>query len=192
MAPSLDAVSNAEFWFIQADNPSVITLNWDQESLLSALTDQPEAITLVGWDPVLRQWVPLLIESRVGGLDEGFITTKPFVTANYDAYTFGVLDQPDEILELGNYFLSPNGDGINDRLVIEELEESPNNRLLIFNRAGLKVFEFDNYSNQFDGNANTGSTFYGIDLGLPEGIYFYIARLDELNLNFQGFIFLDR
>ena len=185
-------MSSLEFWLIQSDDTASLTVNWDRNSLLSSFTDNPDAITLVGWDPVLSQWTPVPVQSRVGGLDEGFITTQAFIPNQFSAYTFGILDQPDEVLELGNYFLSPNGDGINDRLVIEELEQSPNNRVVIFNRAGLKVFEFDNYTNQFDGNANSGSTFYGIDLGLPEGIYFYIARLDDLNLNFQGFIFLDR
>jgi len=114
------------------------------------------------------------------------------VPDQFEAYTFGILNQPDELLTLDNYFLSPNGDGINDRLVIEELQQSPNNRIVIFNRAGLKVFEFDNYTDQFNGNANAGSSFYGTDLGLPEGVYYYIARLDDLQLNFQGFLFLDR
>ena len=192
LAPSLDAVSSIEFWLIQSDNAATMTVSWDRNSLLSSFTDNPDAITLVGWDPSLRQWAPLPVQNRVGGLDEGFITTQSITPNLYSAFTFGILDQPDELLELGNYFLSPNGDGVNDRLVIEELEQSPNNRLVIFNRAGLKVFEFNNYSNQFRGNANSGSTFYGTDLGLPEGIYYYIARLDDLQLNFQGFIFLDR
>ena len=192
IAPSLDAVSPLEFWLIGSPNTATLTLNWDRNSLLSTLTDNPEAITLVGWNTLLRQWVPVPVQSRVGGLDEGFLTTETLAPDQYAAYTFGILNQPDELLTLDNYFLSPNGDGVNDRLVIEELQQSPNNRVVIFNRAGLKVFEFDNYTDQFDGNANAGSSFYGTDLGLPEGVYYYIARLDDLQLNFQGFLFLDR
>jgi len=192
IAPSLDAVSPLEFWLIGSPSAATLTLSWDRNSLLSTLTDNPEAITLVGWNPALRQWVPVPVQSRVGGLDEGFLTTEALAADQYAAYTFGILNQPDELLTLDNYFLSPNGDGVNDRLVIEELQQSPNNRIVIFNRAGLKVFEFDNYTDQFDGNANAGSSFYGTDLGLPEGVYYYIARLDDLQLNFQGFLFLDR
>ena len=192
MAPSLDAVSPLEFWLIGSPSTATLTLSWDRNSLLSTLTDNPDAITLVGWNPALRQWVPVPVQSRVGGLDEGFLTTETLAPDQYAAYTFGILNQPDELLTLDNYFLSPNGDGVNDRLVIEELQQSPNNRIVIFNRAGLKVFEFDNYTDQFNGNANAGSSFYGTDLGLPEGVYYYIARLDDLQLNFQGFLFLDR
>lgn len=191
-APSLDAVSNLEFWLIDGAEAEALTINWDANSALSSLTANVESITVVGWNSALRQWVPLPVQNRSGTLDEGFITTGAVVPNQLGAITFGVLNEPDEVLTLDNYFLSPNGDNVNDRLVIEELLQSPNNRLVIFNRAGLKVFELDNYTNEFDGNANTGSTFYGTDIGLPEGVYYYIAKLNDLQLNFQGFLFLDR
>jgi len=191
-APSLDAVSSLEFWLIDAAGTAALTVNWDPNSALSSLTANVDAITVVGWNSLIRQWVPLPVQNRSGTLDEGFITTGPVIPDQFSVLTFGVLNEPDEVLTLDNYFLSPNGDNVNDRLVIEELLQSPNNRLVIFNRAGLKVFELDNYTNEFDGNANTGSTFYGTDIGLPEGVYYYIAKLNDLQLNFQGFLFLDR
>ena len=93
---------------------------------------------------------------------------------------------------LGNYFLSPNGDGINDFLVIDGMEESPNNSLRIFNRFGQKVFEKFNYINEFNGVSNTGSFVVSQDAGLPEGVYFYLVSLDDLELQYTGFLFLDR
>ena len=66
--------------------------------------------------------------------------------------------------------LSPNGDGINDFLTIENISNYPDNKLLIMNRDGQLVFESKNYDNStrvFDGHSNkTGQ------MQLP-GTYFY-------------------
>jgi gliding motility-associated-like protein len=66
--------------------------------------------------------------------------------------------------------LSPNGDGINDFLVIENIANYPDNKLQIMNRSGQLVFESKNYDNSnkvFDGHSNkTGQ------MQLP-GTYFY-------------------
>ncbi|MDN5286319.1 MAG: Beta-mannanase/endoglucanase precursor [Mucilaginibacter sp.] len=69
--------------------------------------------------------------------------------------------------------LSPNGDGINDFLLIEGLNAYPNNTLTIMNRNGVKVFEtkgYDNGSKVFDGHSNitgtmqqAGTYFYSLD-----------------------------
>ena len=66
--------------------------------------------------------------------------------------------------------LSPNGDGINDFLLIEGITAYPDNKLQIINRTGQLVFEAKNYDNStkvFDGHSNkTGA------MQLP-GTYFY-------------------
>jgi gliding motility-associated-like protein len=66
--------------------------------------------------------------------------------------------------------VSPNGDGINDFLVIENIVNYPDNKLQIMNRSGQLVFEakgYDNSTRVFDGHSNkTGS------VQLP-GTYFY-------------------
>jgi gliding motility-associated-like protein len=73
--------------------------------------------------------------------------------------------------------LSPNGDGINDFLVIDGIQDYPNNRLTIVNRNGVKVFQtsgYNNLSNVFDGHSSNG------DL-MQAGTYFY-----ELEINVNG------
>jgi len=66
--------------------------------------------------------------------------------------------------------ISPNGDGINDFLIIENIANYPDNKLQIMNRTGQLVFEAKNYDNStkvFDGHSNkTGA------MQLP-GTYFY-------------------
>ena len=49
-----------------------------------------------------------------------------------------------ETIELDNYYMTPNGDGQNDVLTIEGIENSPNNSLQIFNRYGvsMKILSF--------------------------------------------------
>jgi len=59
---------------------------------------------------------------------------------------------------------SPNGDGQNDLLVFKNLEFYENN-LQVFNRWGTKIFEQDNYNNDWNGG------------DISEGSYFYILEI---------------
>jgi large repetitive protein len=74
-------------------------------------------------------------------------------------------------LELPNG-ISPNGDGINDGLIVNGLEVYPENEIIIFNRWGNIVYQQNNYSNQYPwfGENMKG----GI---LPDGTYFVILRV---------------
>jgi len=66
--------------------------------------------------------------------------------------------------------VSPNGDGINDFLVIENIANYPENKLQIMNRSGQLVFEakgYDNSTRVFDGHSNKNGA-----MQLP-GTYFY-------------------
>ncbi|MFA9392258.1 MAG: Ig-like domain-containing protein [Prolixibacteraceae bacterium] len=72
---------------------------------------------------------------------------------------------------------SPNGDGINELLIIDNIELYEESNLVVFNRWGNIVYEKNNYSNAeaWDGIANKG-----IRVGngvLPAGVYFYILDL---------------
>jgi len=66
--------------------------------------------------------------------------------------------------------LSPNGDGVNDRLTINGITQYPDNRLTIVNRNGSLIYEtkgYDNETKAFDGRSNkTGQ------MQLP-GTYYY-------------------
>ena len=66
--------------------------------------------------------------------------------------------------------VSPNGDGINDFLTIENITNYPDNKLSIMNRNGQLVYEatgYDNSSKIFDGHSNKNG-----QMQLP-GTYFY-------------------
>src|SRR5476649_2596542 len=66
--------------------------------------------------------------------------------------------------------VSPNGDGIDDVLKIDNIARYLSNKLTIVNSTGAKVFEVLNYGNvnrTFDGHSNlTG-------IMQPAGSYFY-------------------
>jgi gliding motility-associated-like protein len=66
--------------------------------------------------------------------------------------------------------VSPNGDGINDYLYLEGVQNYPYNRVTVVNRNGVKVFEitgYDNADRKFEGRSNVNG-----QLQQP-GTYFY-------------------
>ena len=71
--------------------------------------------------------------------------------------------------------ITPNGDGTNDELVFEILnnpnEEYPDNEIIIFNRWGDIVYEAKPYNNDWRGTNMTGQE-------LPHATYYYILRLN--------------
>jgi gliding motility-associated-like protein len=79
---------------------------------------------------------------------------------------------------------TPNGNNINDLLVIAGLELYDSNTLTIFNRYGDVVFESRNYDNSWDGTSNDGSP-------LPDGTYYYVLELEGANAQY-GFIYINR
>ncbi len=191
-AQTIAAVSNREFWRLEGSLSSTISLSWNTRSDLGSIAPDLNSITLMGWSKIIGRWVSLGQEALGGDLDNGFISSAPFLPDDYEIITFGSLAEPSDILTLDNYLLTPNGDGINDFLEIIELEQSPNNKLSIFDRNGLLVFEMTNYRNEFTGISNVDNLVINREQGLPEGIYFYVLSMDDLGLNYQGFLYLER
>jgi gliding motility-associated-like protein len=70
-----------------------------------------------------------------------------------------------QTLIIPNIF-SPNGDGIHDRWVIENLQNYPGNVVQIYNRYGQAVFKMTNYT-PWDGRVNGKE--------MPVGTYYYIV-----------------
>jgi gliding motility-associated-like protein len=56
--------------------------------------------------------------------------------------------------------ITPNGDGINDILHIKALEYYPQNTLMVFNRWGNKVYERQNYANDWKAPGLSDGTYY--------------------------------
>ncbi|MCB2196834.1 MAG: gliding motility-associated C-terminal domain-containing protein, partial [Bacteroidetes bacterium] len=76
-----------------------------------------------------------------------------------------------------NEAFSPNDDGINDYWQIKFIDKFTNNKVMVFNRWGLKVFEQQRYSNEDRSRAWDGRSKNGKEL--PSGTYYYVIILDE-------------
>ena len=85
---------------------------------------------------------------------------------------------------------SPNGDGINDLFVIRGNENYPDNKIVIFNRWGDKVYEASPYQNTWNGKATMGLRVGGDEL--PIGTYFYLLDLGNGSNIIKGTIYLNR
>jgi len=95
----------------------------------------------------------------VDGYDPGIGVTQAAETPTLD----------DDIIFV-HQAVSPNGDGINDFLVIDGIQAYPDNKLSIMNRNGQLIYEatgYDNSSKVFDGHSTKNG-----QMQLP-GTYFY-------------------
>jgi gliding motility-associated-like protein len=94
--------------------------------------------------------------------------------------------------------ITPNGDNMNDYLeVVYNINEQGDNRnscniktiLKIFNRWGTKVYQSNDYKNDWGGEQPAGGL--GNAAKLPNGSYYYIIELTNSGLeSMQGYIYL--
>jgi gliding motility-associated-like protein len=86
--------------------------------------------------------------------------------------------------------ISPNEDGVNDCFDLSFLAMNPGiENLQIFNRYGRKIFESNNYVNEFCGQDDGGNN-------LVTGTYFYVLKLTEAGGGFdkveRGWVYINR
>ena len=118
-------------------------------------------------DGSTTQTYTITITRAAGGADSyGPIATGTGVSVNNpaDKPSFG-----DDLIAV-RQGVSPNGDGVNDFLVIDGILAYPDNKLTIMNRSGQLIYEvtgYDNSSKTFDGHSNKNGR-----MQLP-GTYFY-------------------
>jgi gliding motility-associated-like protein len=55
---------------------------------------------------------------------------------------------------------TPNGDGVNETLTIQNVELYPGNRIAIYNRWGKQIYQASNYRNTWNGEAQPSGTYY--------------------------------
>jgi gliding motility-associated-like protein len=81
--------------------------------------------------------------------------------------------------------ITPNGDGVNDRFEIYEIEKFAGNTLQVYNRWGQMVFEAAPYRNEWDGRSMDGNE-------LPEGTYFFSFDFGQGKGPVTGYILVKR
>jgi gliding motility-associated-like protein len=81
---------------------------------------------------------------------------------------------------VANNVLTPNGDGINDVLFIQNIDVYPTNVIKIFDRGGRLLYTKNGYRNEWDGTIN--------GTALTEDTYYYIIELSKGIAPKKGFI----
>ncbi|MGC1515424.1 MAG: gliding motility-associated C-terminal domain-containing protein [Maribacter sp.] len=192
------SVMDTEYWILEGENPVSITLSWNERSGLFSKVDALNTLSIAGYNKTTLEWENLGNNNLLGDVNNGFISSNEFLPSEYEVITFGILEEAaiaptkPEIPNQYNYYLSVNGDGINDFLYIKELENYPDNEVQIYDRNGLLVFQMENYTNEFDGSTGVNVGAVHRAAGLPIGVYFYLASVNNGQYTIQGFLYLNR
>ena len=80
--------------------------------------------------------------------------------------------------------LTPDGDGVNDRWIIQNIKFYPNNEVSVFDRAGRLIYYKKGYNNDWDGMLNGNL--------LDEGTYYYTVNTGTSATKLKGFITIIR
>jgi len=186
----LFGVSSFEFWDLDGDIETRVTLTWDEDSNIPTLVEDLDDLRVVGWDENLNQWVNLGNVSTSGDLDSGEIVSESIIPNDYVVLTFGtsnvILDGDLEIFSA----VSPNGDGLNDTFIIQGIAQFPNNELSIFNRWGVEVYNKKGYDNTW-GGISEGRATIAKGEELPVGTYYYVLKIDGLK-DRAGYLYINR
>ena len=67
--------------------------------------------------------------------------------------------------------VTPNGDGVNDKWVIPNIDMYPDNEVKVFDKSGRVVFTKRGYNNEWDGTFNGNK--------LKEDAYLYIIKFNK-------------
>jgi gliding motility-associated-like protein len=70
-----------------------------------------------------------------------------------------------------NNLVTPNGDGVNDRWVIPNIDMYPDNEVMVYDKAGRVVFAKRGYNSEWDGTVNGKK--------LKEDAYFYVIKFNK-------------
>lgn len=98
------------------------------------------------------------------------------------SYTVTASTEPCQITVYNGF--TPDGDGLNDNWIIENIENFSSNTVTIFNRWGNEVWKTTNYnnsSNVWNGKSKSGAV-------LTSGTYFYVIELDNGNGIKKGWV----
>ncbi|ULC58956.1 tandem-95 repeat protein [Flaviramulus sp. BrNp1-15] len=183
-------------------NGNSITLT-EEPSFISSTFGSEEGILLSGEIATYSASFRITQETiNAGGVNNSVVATAltrfselvSDTSDNGDDFDGNVKDDS-TFVELGcllvfNEF-SPNGDGDNDVLIINCIENYPNNKLEIYNRWGNIVYEKKGYNNDWNGISNGRAT-VNVSEELPVGTYYYVLDFGDGSKPKVGWIYLNR
>ena len=175
----ISAVNDQEYWTITQSAGTtgsvMVTLSWHDQTTPAEFRGTQD-LHIVRWDATQNLWV-----DEGGIIDAGAKTiTTPVQVDGFGIFTLGKIKEkflnPGDVVVYNG--VSPDGDGINDYLMIDNIEHFPENQVILYNRWGRKVYETKNYNsknNVFVGVAE-GNGIVGSGEKLPAGTYYYVVE----------------
>ena len=184
----INEINDHEFWIVNKSDSTlgsiILTLSWDENTTPANLIANGAAnLHIVRWDQDQSLWV-----DQGGVVDFANKTvTTPVDVNGFGVFTLGsikpnIINPGDVVIYNG---VTPDGDGLNDYFIIDNIQLFPNNSVRIFDRWGVEVFKTTNYDssgNVFNGFSDARAT---IDKSakLPTGTYYYIVEYEYTNDN---------
>lgn len=179
----IEKINDREYWTINKSEETsgsiILTLSWDErttpQDLVSGSADQ---LHIVRWDEAQKLWV-----DQGGIVDSANKTVStPVVVDGFGVFTLANINKelilPDDLVIYNG--VSPNGDGVNDYFIIDNIQRYPNNSVRIYNRWGVELFHTTNYDsngNVFNGYSDARTTLDKSKM-LPTGTYYYILEYE--------------
>ncbi|TPG38371.1 gliding motility-associated C-terminal domain-containing protein [Flavobacterium pectinovorum] len=197
------SIDEMEYWNVTQDQASekiVLSLTLDTNTTPASFfeEDVEKELAIVRWDNTTSKWINekgVVSDPLPGGNYTKLITAQ---VSGYGLFTIGIVKKTiivDSDLIIYNS-LSPNGDGKNDSFHIKGIDKYPDNRVEIYNRWGIKVFDVNSYNESdvmFKGYSEGRETI-NKGKGLPAGTYFYILKYNtgSKTIEKSGYLYLSQ
>ena len=173
-------------WTVAGDKKGRIELQWNTFQNQDAWSPQPQHLRLMGYTGAQWEWIPTQL---ITPAQDQFPTTtfrlRSQEEVDFSRYTALTLADANTTRLKVSEAITPNGDGINDRWYIQDIDTYPQTEITVYNRLGVKAFSHKgNYQNNWDG------TFNGKPL--PSAPYFYQLDLDQNGeIDQQGWLYIN-
>uniref|UniRef100_UPI0004695E96 MBG domain-containing protein n=1 Tax=Pedobacter jeongneungensis TaxID=947309 RepID=UPI0004695E96 len=130
----------------------------------------------------------------ISGQNTATLTVRPAQTTTYTVRVTNVsgcssvstitIKVKEDYKVVANNILTPNGDGVNDTWIVQNIDMYPSNEVRIFDRNGREMYNKKGYDNSWDGTIGGNN--------LAEGTYYYIITYGPDKLVQKGFITIIR
>ncbi|SFD54433.1 gliding motility-associated C-terminal domain-containing protein [Flavobacterium phragmitis] len=202
---SIITIDEVEYWNLtqeQGTDKAVLSLTLDKNTTPAIFFQESDdtELAIVRWDVPTFKWINekgVTTDLLTGAEYTKLVTTQ---VSGYSIFTIAIVkkenpEPPSNEIVIYNA-VSPNGDGINDTFHIKGIDNFPDNKVEIYNRWGVKVYDAKSYNesdNMFRGYSEGRDTVKKND-GLPDGTYFYILEYQKADKTMRrsGYLYISK